>query len=1186
MRLRTYLAGIAKVFRTRNLRRPRNLPCRLELQRLDDRVVPSILFSNTGSRSIVDTGGPILRQMQVDLIFWGHHWSDPGANQTLRTNVQDTVNAILNSPYFDGLSQYRGIIHGSLLRTDTITTTDPPARFTTDFGGDVSTFVGNNINNNTLPSPNGQILYFVVPQPGSTPSDCNGCGGRHLAATASGNRVFPYGLTGNPNGVSIDTLSVTISHELAEAATNPEWNITINGVSQAAFHVPGSNGDEIGDGEPDGRYVYRVHDAFAPQHSALVQAYLSQRDHAYILTNGSTNNFRVSSAGLLTFEESFGGHNDIRINNISNGVYAELNSSTAQFEPGVPLPGALAITGVQVDSVASGSNSIDIFGNPVPVTVTGTGTAGVFIGAAGRVTNIRSTVTVNTSAGTVALYVDDSADRNGVTVSLDRTHISYGGPSISYGPAALSSLTLDGGTGGGSYTITDTANAPTTLRTRGANTVLVRGNSSPLTIDGRSSSDYVEIGNNILASVSVTNTQANGTALVVSNSADRGNRTVTLGPTQISFGGLAISYGVNALGGLQLLGGTGVNTYTITGTPNTADHTVLLQTEGNGDLVRVLANTSPVFINGGAPNRVEIGNNGRVTNIFRDITVRNLGGTTDLVSDNSADPGTYTATITNGTVTYDNPNAVLRYSNLGSLTVRTGTGSATANVLSTSAPTNVVGAGRLTVNVGNGGTLQGIQGAVSVSDTAGRLASLNVDDTNDPADHDGTSHPFVTLDTVTQGVEFLRLRDLAPAAVYAVSAQTSAFVLNGGSGYNVWNVEATPAGVSTVINGGLGFNAFEASAQDAAGADSLLGPLTLHGHPGSSYLVYGDQFAGSAETYDVETNGVSRAGLAPLTFDNLSEVILVTARVGSNAVNVRGVAASTLVALDTFDGDVVTVGLNQTLAAIQGDVVAVPSDNTSANVVIDDSGDVTPPGTVTLSNTPSGFGLTGVGSGGIYLSARQNTNLSTSLKLAAGDKTVNVQAAPQGVTLALDAGVGTNTLDYTGYSDNVLVNLQTGTATGFSSIADIRNVTGASGGPSGSYNILVGNGGNVLTGGSGRRNLLVAGPSASTLIGGNGDDILIGGTTAYDQEADMHSLSAIMDYWAGTADDYFTRVNNLTTGNGVPLLDATTVFNNGGGNSLLGNAGGAGEMNLFYGLDPSLENTDYNPGIGEVFINV
>ena len=53
----------------------------------------------------------------------------------------------------------------------------------------------------------------------------------------------------------------------------------------------------------------------------------------------------------------------------------------------------------------------------------------------------------------------------------------------------------------------------------------------------------------------------------------------------------------------------------------------------------------------------------------------------------------------------------------------------------------------------------------------------------------------------------------------------------------------------------------------------------------------------------------------------------------------------------------------------------------------------------------------------------------------------------------------------------------------------------------------------------------------------------------------------------------------------MPLLDATMVSNTGGGNTLMGNHGGAGEMNLFYGLDPTLETTDYNAALGEQFIN-
>ena len=86
-------------------------------------------------------------------------------------------------------------------------------------------------------------------------------------------------------------------------------------------------------------------------------------------------------------------------------------------------------------------------------------------------------------------------------------------------------------------------------------------------------------------------------------------------------------------------------------------------------------------------------------------------------------------------------------------------------------------------------------------------------------------------------------------------------------------------------------------------------------------------------------------------------------------------------------------------------------------------------------------------------------------------------------------------------------------------------------------------------------------------------------------EAGLASLQTIMNYWSSIADDYDTRVGNLLSGSGVPLLDATMVTNNGGGNTLTGNHGGSGEMNLFYGLDPTLEMTDYNPGIGEQFIN-
>jgi hypothetical protein len=181
-----------------------------------------------------------------------------------------------------------------------------------------------------------------------------------------------------------------------------------------------------------------------------------------------------------------------------------------------------------------------------------------------------------------------------------------------------------------------------------------------------------------------------------------------------------------------------------------------------------------------------------------------------------------------------------------------------------------------------------------------------------------------------------------------------------------------------------------------------------------------------------------------------------------------------------------------------------------------------------------------------------------------------------GVDGNLDGGGG-GTLDYSAYSSSVIVDLQTGFATGVGgSIANVQNLTGGNGGGAGTYNILVGNGGNLLTGGTGRRNLLIAGASASRLIGGDDDDILIGGTTACD--TDLASLTAIMDYWSGTSDDYGTRVGNLLSGNGVPLLNPSTVTSNSGGNMLLGGGG----LNLYYGN--ALDTTDFDPNTGAVFV--
>jgi hypothetical protein len=132
------------------------------------------------------------------------------------------------------------------------------------------------------------------------------------------------------------------------------------------------------------------------------------------------------------------------------------------------------------------------------------------------------------------------------------------------------------------------------------------------------------------------------------------------------------------------------------------------------------------------------------------------------------------------------------------------------------------------------------------------------------------------------------------------------------------------------------------------------------------------------------------------------------------------------------------------------------------------------------------------------------------------------------------------------------------------------------------YNLLIGNGGCYLYGGVGRRNILVAGGAASNLYGGgaNDEDLLIAGSTDYDQEAGLTSWLQIASYWAGS-DGRDTRAANLQAGAGVPLLDATTVHGNGGGNYLIGNGSWAliytDGLDAIGGFDPNSQTVAINP---------
>jgi hypothetical protein len=131
-----------------------------------------------------------------------------------------------------------------------------------------------------------------------------------------------------------------------------------------------------------------------------------------------------------------------------------------------------------------------------------------------------------------------------------------------------------------------------------------------------------------------------------------------------------------------------------------------------------------------------------------------------------------------------------------------------------------------------------------------------------------------------------------------------------------------------------------------------------------------------------------------------------------------------------------------------------------------------------------------------------------------------------GLSVRLNGGAGTNTLDYSPYVGNVTVGLPLGVATGLAGgIAKIQDVTGSQG-----NDLLVGDAhANVFVGGTGR-NVLIGGAGSDTLnaSGASGDNLVIGGTTAYD--ANLAALEAILAEWTRTDLGFRDRYSDLTSG--------------------------------------------------------
>jgi Ca2+-binding RTX toxin-like protein len=157
--------------------------------------------------------------------------------------------------------------------------------------------------------------------------------------------------------------------------------------------------------------------------------------------------------------------------------------------------------------------------------------------------------------------------------------------------------------------------------------------------------------------------------------------------------------------------------------------------------------------------------------------------------------------------------------------------------------------------------------------------------------------------------------------------------------------------------------------------------------------------------------------------------------------------------------------------------------------------------------------------------------------------------------LELNGNGGTDTLDYTKFTSDVLVNLAMGNATKVSKVSNVENVFGGKG-----DDVLVGNSGANLLKGFGGNDVLIGEGGADVIRGGAGEDLMVDGSTDYDIGPDSASfLGSIRDAWADTATPVGDRVTSIKIGVGLNhsiKLDSTTVHSDTSRDQLFGNDDG------------------------------
>lgn len=180
------------------------------------------------SAQLTYRGGPLLTAVEVTSIFWGAWWKQP-VHSALVTKLNTFFDDILGSALIDQLKEYgvAGKPIGRGKRVATLTVDQSPPASVDDTA--ITAFLQSQLSAGSVPAAGANSLYFIYLPSGVTvtlsgQASCSAFCGYHDAV---GGKIYyavePYpdcqGCLGG--AAAFDALTITSSHELCEAVTDP-----------------------------------------------------------------------------------------------------------------------------------------------------------------------------------------------------------------------------------------------------------------------------------------------------------------------------------------------------------------------------------------------------------------------------------------------------------------------------------------------------------------------------------------------------------------------------------------------------------------------------------------------------------------------------------------------------------------------------------------------------------------------------------------------------------------------------------------------------------------------------------------------------------------------------------------------------------------------------------------------------